>query len=278
MSVYDIITNKIIEELEKGIIPWQQPWFGAKINYETRKSYKGVNLLLLPKAGEYLTYYQVKKHGGKIKKGAKSYMVVFYKPFYVDDDGNIVDQNELDSGSYEKKFMLRYYRVFHLDDVEGIKSKIEDSTPVDSIEEAEKIVSGYKNPPKILENGDKSYYSPSSDTVVIPPRRYFKSPEGRYETLFHELIHSTGHPKRLNRFKADAQNAAFGSVEYSKEELVAEIGTAFLCSLAGIEKTFQNSVAYIQAWLRVLKNDKRMIISTSAQAQKAVEHILGKYQ
>ena len=278
MSVYEIVTNKIIEELEKGVIPWEKPWFGSKINYETRKSYKGVNLLLLPKNGEYLTYHQVKKHGGKIRKGAKSYMVVFYKPFYVDEDGNVVDYQEIkDDGDYERKFMLRYYRVFHLDDIEGVESKIEDSAPIDSIEEAEKIVNGYKNPPKILENGDKSYYAPSSDTVVIPPRKYFKTPEGRYETLFHELVHSTGHPKRLNRFEVDAQNAAFGSVEYSKEELVAEIGTAFLCSLAGIEKTFQNSVAYIQAWIQMLKNDKKMIISASAKAQKAVEYILSEH-
>ncbi len=276
-SVYEIITNKIIQELENGKIPWEQPWYGSKVNYETRKPYHGINLLLLKKMGEYLTFYQIKKYGGKVKKGATPYMVVFYKPFYVDTETKQIIENTENGQKYEIKYMLRYYYVYHLDDVEGIESKIKtvSKTPEMVLEEAEKIIKGYKNHPQILEDGDHAYYSPSLDVVVIPPRTIFKTPEGRYETLFHELVHSTGHPSRLNRFKDGAQNAAFGSVEYSKEELIAELGAAFLCSMTGIKKTFNNSVAYIQSWLQALKNDKKLVVTAAASAEKAVEYITG---
>jgi antirestriction protein ArdC len=261
MNVKEIVVNKILEKLEEGTIPWSKPWLGQTINYVTRKPYTGVNTLLLDRAGEYLTFNQIKKLNGKIKKGSKSNLIVFYKV--------------LEDEEKEKTFgMLRYYKVFHLDDVEGIESKLETNTNTDDkLENCEKVVEKYKDAPQIKNiRGDDAYYKPSTDEVVLPKKEQFKSIEQYYGVMFHELAHSTGHEKRLNRLTKDAR---FGNTEYSKEELVAEITTTMICSTVGIEnKTINNSVAYIKSWMEVIKADTNLIIQSANQAQKAYEYIV----
>jgi len=223
--------------------------------------------LLLGRGGEFLTFKQIQERKGTIKKGAKSSMIVFYK----------LQKYESDNGEEKNIPLLRYYRVFHLNDVEGIESKLEDVNVNNDnpIAEAEKIIAGYKDCPEIIVDNNRAYYSPSKDVIGMPEVRRFKGIEEYYSTLFHEQVHSTGSVKRLKRFTGEDAIAAFGSASYSKEELTAEIGSAILCCHAGIEKTIDNSASYIQSWLKVLKNDKNFVIQASSKAQKAVDWILG---
>lgn len=284
MTIYEIITQKFIEQLEKGIVPWQKPWsvgsYNAKevaISYTTRKPYSLLNQMLLGwRSGEYLTFKQIQDLKGSVKKGAKSQMVVFYTPIKVTEKDKVTNED------IEKTIpCLKYYNVFHIDDTNGIQSKIENSnetedTKVNPIESAENLIQGYLSREKNLKFindklTDKAYFAPLQDLVQVPTMKQFKVVEEYYSTTFHELTHSTMTEKRCNR----KTNCKFGSELYSKEELVAEIGSAFLCSLSGIDNTkvFTNSVAYIQSWLKALKNDTKLVVIASSQAEKAVKYI-----
>lgn len=271
-KVYDYVTERIIKQLEEGTIPWRRPWQGGEaVNYVTRKPYRGINRLLLP-GGEYLTWKQIQDNKGSVKKGAKSYMVVFWKFF---DNTKETEDGDVEI-STKSGCMLRYYNVFALADTEGIESKIvpvtNEFTP---IEEAERIASNYKDAPPVKhDDKGRAYYSPSDDYINLPDTTQFDSEAEYYSTLFHEMVHSTGHDKRLSRFKGQ-KNAAFGSQDYSKEELVAEIGAAMLCGTCRIEnRTIDNSAAYIASWLKKLKDDRTLIVSAAAKAQKAADYIL----
>jgi len=268
LTVYEIVTDKIIKKLEAGTIPWRKPWRDAgAVNWKTQKPYRGINAILLD-SGEYLTFKQVQEAGGKVKKGAKSHLVVFWK---------WLDKENKETGELEKIPFLRYYRVFALNQTEGLESKRKDAEIFENnpIEAAEKIIEAYPSRPVITFAPGKAYYSPRKDIISVPELNDYLSPEEYYSTLFHEAIHSTGHKTRLNRATL-TELAAFGSETYSKEELVAEIGAAMLCGKARIEnKTLENSAAYIQAWLRVLKQDSRMVVLAAGQAQKAADYILG---
>lgn len=276
-DVYQMITDRILEQLEQGTIPWHKPWTGGidgAYNYTTKKSYSVLNQMILAHADAYLTFKQVQDLGGKVKKGAKAEIVTFWKILPVDDvdkDGNKIKKNIP---------FLRYYPVFWIGDTEGIERKDIKRTELDPIEEAEKIVDTYMNSDNhpTLERSktsDKAYYSPSLDKVVVPEIGQFTEISEYYSTLFHELTHSTGSKTRLNRI---TETAHFGSEEYSKEELVAEIGAATLVNMAGIEtqKSFKNSAAYIQGWSKALRENKKMIVEASGKANKAVNYILGK--
>jgi antirestriction protein ArdC len=169
--------------------------------------------------------------------------------------------------------LLCYYTVFNVEQCEGV-----DAPPpkpsVNSIEECERIVNGMANPPA-MEQDARAWYRPSNDTVGIPSRNAFNSAQEYYSTLFHELTHSTGHPKRLGREGIEKLNT-FGSESYSKEELIAEMGAAMLAGVAGIERrTLSNSAAYLQSWIDVLKGDSRMAVLAASQAQKAADYIQG---
>lgn len=282
-DIYQVVTDKIIEQMEQGIIPWQKPWGGCTegaISYTTRKPYSILNQMLLGEPGEYLTFNQVVALGGKVKKGSKQRMVVFYKPLKYKkkvSDSESDDEKEVEFTS----FVLRYYHVFHINDTEGIESKIKpiDVNEVNPIDEAERIAMDYVDREEglTLERriSDKAFYSPSQDKVVVPVISQYKVAEEYYSTLFHELVHSTGSAKRLDR--KEGMMSFFGSEDYSKEELVAEIGAAMTLNRIGIDcdKAFRNSIAYLQSWIKVLKNDKKFIISASSKAQKAVEYIFG---
>lgn len=273
-KVYQIITDKIIKALEEGTVPWRKPWMGIKINYVSKKSYRGVNLFLLERPGEYLTWNQINKLNGKVKKGSKSEIVVFYKTLKKTVEEENPKTGEIEE--VEKNIpLLRYYRVFHIDDVEGIESKIE-NVETDPIEEGEKIVDGYKDKITLeIKTSDRAFYRPSQDKVVVPKLGQYKNPAEFYSTIFHEFGHSTGHWTRLKRYKSDNLHI-FASESYSKEELIAELTSCMLCSAAGLDtsETFNNSTAYIAGWLKKLKNDKKLIIQASNEAQKACDLIL----
>lgn len=294
MNVYQMVTDRIIEQLEKGIVPWQKPWSGAgladggAINYVTRKPYSLLNQILLGREGEYLTFKQVKDLGGDVKKGAKSGMVVFFtmmttsKKKQKDEDGNEVEITIINEHHIP---VLRYYHVFHIDDCEGIESKAAEIIANDTlkpIERAENVINGYLSREKKLKfqndkpSGD-AYYSPMRDAVVVPMMSQYQIVEEYYSTTFHELTHSTMPEYRCNRRGDSDLIAAFGNDSYSKEELVAELGSAMLCNAVGIDcdKAFNNSVAYIQGWLKRLKNDNRVIVWASSKAEKAAKYIMG---
>lgn len=286
-NIHQIIAERISEQLEKGIIPWQKPWTSlgvegkGAINYVTRKPYSMLNQMLLMKEGEYLTYKQITALGGKLKKGAKAGMVVFYAPQVVKKESAEATEEEQETSTYP---LLRYYNVFHIDDVEGIESKIKTETvpTCQSIESAEKIINDYVRRETNLKfqndkPSDRAYYSPETDSVVVPMLSQYLVPEEYYSTTFHEMIHSTMTESRCNR-RSNMKLAAFGSEDYSREELVAEMGSAMLCAVAKLDckKAFKNSVAYIQSWLKALNNDKKMIVWASSRAEKAAKYIIGK--
>ena len=284
-DLYSEITNGIIEQLEQGIIPWKKPWTGINtgaISHATGRAYSLLNQMLLRRPGEYITFNQCKQEGGKVKKGAKSKIVVFWKMLLhekKDAAGNVVKDAD-GKTLVEGVPVLRYFQVFHIDDCEGIAPKWDKKLPdvATADERAENILTEYVRREGIrLENviGDRAYYSPSMDYICLPLMEQFDSTGEYYGTAFHEATHSTGHATRLNRFESGIGAAAFGSDSYSKEELVAEIGAACCLHELGLEtpSTFKNSAAYIQSWFRALKDDKRLIISAAARAEKAVKLI-----
>lgn len=289
-NVYQAVTDRIIAQMEQGIVPWHKPWTGAAdgaINYVSRRAYSVLNQWLLGRDGEWLTFKQVQQCGGRIKKGAKAGMVVFYtqQQYKVmvnveDEDGNVHEEERT-----KVKPVLRAYNVFHISDCEGIESKIQEGVKndVEPIEQAEKVISEYVSREKELtfrndSVTDKAYYSPASDMVCVPMISQYDVAEEYYSTTFHELVHSTMKESRCNR-KAENKMAAFGSADYSREELVAETGSAMLCTKVGIDcdKAFKNSVAYIQSWLKALKNDNKMIVWAASRAEKAAKYIMGEH-
>lgn len=282
-NVYQIVTDRIVEQMEKGIVPWRQPWVGGSamaISYESRKAYSMLNQLLLGKPGEWLTWNQIQKKEGRVKKGAKSSLCVFYQ--FVEKEELNPETGKMEEQKYP---ILKWYKVFHIDDTEGIESKIVPVVPnegIQPIDAAEQTILAYlEQEPELKFINDvqsgSAYYSPSKDEVVVPNLTQYEIPEEYYSTAFHEFTHSTMHEKRCNR-KDENKDSHFGNTEYSREELVAELGAAMLCNRIGIEseRAFKNSAAYIQSWMKALKNDNKMIVWAAARAEKAVKYILGE--
>jgi len=275
-KVYGIVTQKIIDKLNQGIIPWEKPWIGLR-NYITKREYHGINLLLLSmekhQSSEFMTFKQTRDLKEYVKKGSRADMVIFFKRYEVetkDKDGNLEIDERTGEPKKELRFALRYYNIFNLDQT---TIPLPDYGNGKQSKKCEDILQNIKNLPIIEEGGNIAAYNPVQDSLSIPSKREFKDREKYYSSIFHELIHSTGHETRLNR--KDFKHNGFGDEKYSKEELIAEIGASFLCAQCGIEnKTIDNSAAYIQGWLKRLNNDKTLIISASAQAQKAVDYIL----
>ena len=277
-SVYEMITARIIEQLENGVIPWQKPWSGTHsgaYNRISNRPYSLLNQLLLKHGGEYATFKQWSGLGGKIRKGEKSEIVTFWKIQQIEEI------NEDGEKTIKQLPLLRYYNVFHISQVDGVEPKEQlKISDLESIEEAEDIKNEYMNREhlKIFETvTNKAFYTPTFDYIEVPCKEQYQNIEEFYSTLFHEMIHSTGHKNRLGRLETGA-SAHFGSKTYSKEELVAELGSAALVNMLGIEteKSFRNSGAYIQNWLQALKNDNKFIVSASSKAEKAVKYILNE--
>jgi len=279
-KVYEIITDRIIEKLEQGTVPWHMPWSadGPK-NLISDKAYRGINVFMLGSLGYmspyWLTFKQAQALGGHVSKGEKGTPVVFWKTYSK-------METDPDNQKTEKKsrFVLRYYSVFNIEQCTLPAEEIpqqEENNSIEPIPEAMRIVQAMPTAPAIEHGEPRAYYSPSRDLVNMPRAEAFNSSEEYYSTLFHELTHSTGHHSRLDRFKKDDQPiAAFGSREYSKEELIAEMGAAFLSGHCGIEdRIIDNSAAYIQGWLGRLRNDPKLVVMAAAKAQKASDYILG---
>jgi antirestriction protein ArdC len=270
-DVAEIVTNQILDALEKGVIPWQKPWKTLlPMNMVSKRRYHGINLLILALSEHtspyYLTFNQVSALGGNVKPGSRSYRVVYWR---------LLEHINASSGEITEIPMMRYYCIFNLEQCTGIpEDKIPKTDQIDfnPIEACEEIVNHMPNKPKVI-SAREAYYNRIEDVIGMPAQNAFISPEERYSTLFHELGHSTGHPKRLNR-ENKYEKAGFEDV-YSNEELVAEISSSILCAYAGISpRTIQNQAAYIQHWLKRLKDDKRLIVAASSLAQKAADYIM----
>lgn len=293
-DIYQIITDKMIAQLESGIIPWQKPWMNAEgagcISHTTGKPYSMLNQMLLDcRAGEWLTYKQVVAEGGKVRKGEKASMVVFWtfvqktvKSETIeehDDAGEVV-------GTETRETIARYpvlksYNVFHVDQCDGIKARFA-SEPVKNEhtpnEVAEAVIAEYIKRDALTLNvceSNQAFYSPVKDLVQVPLMSQYANDAEYYSTLFHELTHSTGHKNRLDRSEVVGVHF-FGDMEYSKEELTAEMGAAFLCNQVGIDcaKAFKNSAAYIRGWLKKLHNDKKAVVIAAGKAERAAKYIL----
>lgn len=274
-NVYDIVTDRIVGQLERGTVPWHQPWDDTTRpkNLATNKPYRGINLWLLGNLGYssnfFLTFKQARNIGARVKKGEKAHPVVFW-----------IRIEREDPETKEKRMVsvLRYSLVFNIDQCEGVpegKIPMQHTVKIDTIEACETVLWAMPKRPEIYHEKDGAYYDPVFDTVNMPKKDTFVSTEEYYCTLFHELVHSTGHHSRLSR-KGLVGRTVFGSHEYTVEELVAEMGACYLCSLTGIEKaTFPNSAAYISGWLARLRSDRRFVVLASVLAQKAVDYILG---
>ena len=280
MSTYDAITDRIIASLEAGVIPWRKEWrtTGSSRmphNLSTGKPYRGVNLLTLMcsdfASSAWLTYIQAREMGAQVRKGSKGTPIVFWSCRKGKDEK---------TGEEKALPFLKQYTVFNIEQIDGLQPEIPFDAPAfNPIESAESVVSAFMasaSHPSLGHGGSKAYYSPLTDHVQLPQRHDFTTPEGYYATAFHEFAHATGHSSRLAR-KVGAI-AAFGDEDYSDEELVAEFSAAFLAAESGIanDQVLTNSTAYIQGWLRKLRNDKAIAVFAAQRAQKAADFILGR--
>lgn len=290
-DAYQMVTDRICELLEQGFIPWSRPWgmvadcgwsgndghvyslLNQFLLADPDKNYKDIDELFNDIAGEWVTFKQALERGGCVKKGEKGRKVVFFKMIPKKDE----------NGEPTKDLfpVLNVYTVFHIRQCEGLERKFHKDA--DTLYDfnpdltADQIAAGYISREGIKlerKRSNRAYYSPMQDKVVMPLQEQFKDSGEYYSTLFHELVHSTGHKNRLDRIKGEA---AHDKEDYSLEELVAEIGSASILATLGIESpsTFRNSAAYIQNWLKALKNDKKMIVTASSRAEKAIKLILG---
>lgn len=292
LNVYQIVTDRIIASLKDGIIPWEKPWKAPTFaggsfprSFHTGKPYRGVNVFLLwgtpYNSPFWLTYKQAVELGGNVRKGEKGSQIVFYKQLRSRSTEAKETTTEPETSANERApFVLNHYTVFNVEQCEGLKvPTIEEPTkePVDADATCEAIVNGWNGRPTLrteIETESRAYYGPSTDSIHLPARFRFVDTAHFYATLFHEMVHSTGHSSRLARTFGER----FGDELYSKEELIAETGAAFLCAIAGIatQHTERNTTAYIQNWISKLEQDNRLIVQAAASAQRAVDLITGQ--
>ena len=269
---YERITERIVSLLSQGTVPWHKPWkvkTGLPRNFVTQRPYRGINVFLLMalsyESPYWLTFRQAIQLGGNVKKGEKACPVVFWKRMETKEEAD----------EPKKWPLLRLYHVFNVAQCEGLKMAPAAENGSFAATKPTEIVAKMPEPPLIKHGMAKAFYSPHDDMVGMPAQERFDGEAGYFATLFHELIHSTGHEKRLKR-KSLAEGNGYGSDPYCKEELIAELGSAFLCGYADIvDRTIDNSAAYIQGWLGQLKNDRTLVVYAAAQAQKAADFILG---
>jgi len=280
-NIAEEITGRILEDLEKGVTPWEKPWKAGRglplpMNASTKKHYRGINVFVLWDEQEkrgfsspaWVTFNQAKVLGGTVKKGEKGTGVVFYKRLAKTKSLHLDDEVMLEEQSF---WVLRTYTVFNLDQVEGLdqlKPKAETVEPFAAIERAERLLK--ESGARILHSViDRAFYEPKGDLITLPLRGGFKSPESYFATALHELTHWTGHEARLNR----QFGKRFGDQAYAFEELVAEMGAAFLCVSCGIPYDTQHA-SYIGGWMKILKDNKRAIFTAAAKAQAAMDFVL----
>lgn len=271
-DIYQSVTVRILECLDKGVVPWRKPWaVQAPSNLASKHVYRGINQILLSCSAFdspfWLTLKQANDLGGRIKRGERGTPIVFWK---------VVERDNAKDKEDDRFFLLKRFTVFNVEQTEGIAiPKVEPRT-FDPIAECEAVVASYKEPPSILQMGSQACYLPALDRIWIPKPEQFTSPAEYYSTLFHELAHSTGAAHRLAR-PGVVDASRFASHTYSFEELVAECGAAFLCAHAGISsQVIDNSAAYIQSWARKLRSEPKWIVDAASKASRAADLILGK--
>jgi len=284
IDLYQKVTDRIIAALENGLVPWHKPWsaYGLPANHFSRHIYQGINSIMLT-FGDYeypfwATFKQVSDAGGHIRKGAKSEQVYFFKYLYWDEQGRKIGPEQasalMDSGvSVKRKRYIQYSCVFNVADFVGIEVALPPLPTSCPTERATRLLQALPQSPNIVHTfKDRACYLPSSDRINMPYQRQFDSAAQYYATLFHELIHWTGHASRLNRL----ESVNFNSDPYAKEELVAEIGASFLCALTGIQQpeTEVNSAVYLQNWMAKLQGDKELIFNAASTARKAVAFLM----
>lgn len=289
-KVYQYVNEKIVQKLKDGVIPWEKPWAGAQAeprNLQTGKTYRGINPFLLASEGRrsrwWMTYNQAKALGGNVKKGEHGALVIFWRMIEASNKAAVAGEDE------ETKAvpMLRYYKVFNLDQTEDVRiPKGRDDDVVDNpdamepAEAADWVIEAYignGGPVLANEGGGRACYSPAADRVNMPIRTSFRSAADWYNTLFHELGHSTGHESRLKRKEVMSPDFGRGE-EYGVEELVAEFTAAFLCGHTGVarKQTEENNAAYIKGWLKAISDDKKVLVNAAARAQRSADLILEK--
>jgi antirestriction protein ArdC len=297
-QIYEKITQKIIKLLEAGDLEWLKSWkSGLPKSYSTKSNYRGINAFLLNihmisnkfKSPYYLTFKQVKKLGGSVKAGSHGEFVIYYDfsnkikrdvcktcgfvPDYC--KCNVPKEKVVTETRFFPAPVIKSYYVFNIEQT-TLEVPEEEKKEFNPIEKCEKLVKGYSDRPEIRDDPHKAFYNPLDDYIGIPFKSLFDSEENYYSTLFHEMIHSTGHQSRLNR-EGIVELKGFGGETYSKEEVIAELGNAFLCAEAGIEnKTLKNNSAYIKHWLGNMRKDNSFIFRVVAQSQKAVSWIMGQ--
>ena len=280
MDVFQLVTERIVNELEHGVIPWRKPWVSLNCgayNCITGRRYGTLNQMLLLHDGPYASLQQWNRLGGTVKKGSVSETVTFWK--VPEEDAETEPEKTSDETREKKRPVLRYYRVFHISQVAGIKEQdiIPGTMEFNLHADAEQVFQNYLEfEDVILEQAvsDRAYYSPEKDLIHLPARSQFQDQSLYYSTVFHEACHSTGHAKRIGR--AGVLRPDFGSERYSKEELIAEIGAACMLRTLGIDTTesINNSAAYIDGWLSAIRDNRFMVAAAAGQAEKAVRFIL----
>lgn len=286
IDVYTQVTNNIIAAIEAGAGDWQMPWhrsgegLNRPVNIDTNNAYRGINVVSLWAAaqgrgfstGTWGTYRQWQNNGAQVRKGEKASLVVFYKEFDVEE--------ATDDGETEqcKRLMARASWVFNADQVDGYAAPAlpEPKDPVQVLDKAECFIAG--TGAVVRHGGSRAFYRPSDDIIQMPEREHFlgsetsSATESYYATLLHELTHWTGHDRRCDR----QFGKRFGDDAYAMEELVAELGAAFLCADLGVTLTPRpDHAAYIDNWLKVLKADKKAIFTAASQAAKATDYLGG---
>lgn len=290
LDLYQKVTDRIINHLENGEIPWRKTWssYGLARNLATNHVYTGINLVLmncLPyPIPYYMSFKQVQEKGGRVKQGAKAELVFFYNITFKDGADNNISKEEADrmqkQGQEVKVYKyLKYYNVFNIQHIEGIDYESPGITlkPHEKLERCENIILNMPNAPEMINQDlSQAYYNKVHDFVNMPEIGQFQTPEEYYITFFHELAHATGHQKRLNR-PGIVEPAKFGDKTYSEEELIAEMAASFLSAQVSIDydPIIENAAAYLQGWLKVLKEDKMFIFKVAAEAQKAADCVLG---
>ena len=290
-SLYELATARIVEQLEEGgVPPWRRTWgsYGLARNLQSDKPYKGVNAFFLNliapyRIPYYLTYRQVQEMGGKVKRGSKVEYVYYYRTYYKDENRKTIPLNRLEQYDLKELEQIRFlksFKVFNIESCEGIEWT--PPPPVnrdnDPIEEAEAILRTMKEPPRIVSvSTEEAYYAPQSDVINMPGIRQFESSAMYYRTLLHECVHWTGHETRLAR-PGITERIERGSERYAEEELIAELGSHYLCAVIGIDDEVMRevSVGYLDAWIRRLKEDPGIIFRVAPRAQDAAEFVLGK--
>ncbi|MGC4031642.1 MAG: zincin-like metallopeptidase domain-containing protein [Tepidisphaeraceae bacterium] len=283
-DLYQTITDQVLAMLAAGVAPWRSPMLGVQSaghpkNLNTGKAYRGVNVFLLAftayakgyESSYWLTFNQVKERGGNVRKGEKSSLVVFWKQYETTDK---------ETGDKVNIPVLRHYNVFNaLAQCDGIDVPDKATyTPTEftPIEAAENVLTGYQDGPPVHHGGSKAFYRPCEDSIFMPEPSRFASTEDYYATLFHEHAHGTGHSRRLDR-KLDTEPRPFGSPDYGREELIAEMAAAFLCGHCGLAPvTLANQASYLNGWMHTIKQDKKLIVASAGAAQRAADWILGQ--